>query len=432
MRKAALLTVLAGLAATAALGAWWLQTNEPVGWNEGQIAVLRTLWLGSLPDLPPEPSNAVADDPRAARLGREFFFDARMSGNGAVSCATCHQPARRFTDGLMKGRGIGESKRNTRSIIGTAYSPWQYWDGRKDSLWSQALSPLENPDEHGGTRMHLARLVAGSSHYRQAYEALFGTLPDFRNSSHYPDDATPLGNDAQRRSWQSMTPEARRQVNIVFSNIGKAIGAYERLLLPGPSRFDRYVEAVLADNAARQKELYTNDEVAGLRLFIGEARCTECHNGPLLTNNEFHNTGVLAYPGDLPDRGRITGVREVHADPFNCLGPFSDDPAHDCPELRFARDGIVLLGAFRTPSLRNLGGTAPFMHQGQLANLEQVLDHYNRAPLAMIGHDEAKPLALSRRQLRQLQAFLETLDAPPATPAEWLEPPLTDRRLAAK
>jgi cytochrome c peroxidase len=122
----------------------------------------------------------------------------------------------------------------------------------------------------------------------------------------------------------------------------------------------------------------------------------------------------------------------VKSDPFNCLSAFSDDPAKDCAELRFARTGPELIGAMRTPSLRNLEGTGPYMHKGQLATPAAVLEHYNRAPLAMIGHNEAKALKLSRRERMQLEVFLETLAAPLATPTEWLDAPAeNDARLAA-
>lgn len=424
MKKALLLTAVACLATLLVMAAWWQRGSAaPHAWSEADLALLLSLQLDSLPPLPTEPSNAVADDPRAAAFGHRLFFDPRLSGNGAVSCATCHQPERRFTDGLPRGRAIGESKRNTISLVGAAWSPWQYWDGRKDSLWSQALSPLEDPAEHGGSRVSLARLVEDDTEYRQAYEELFGPLPDLGDDDRFPYRASPVGDSAAREAWEAMLPSDQQRVNTVFSNIGKAIAAYERLLVPGPTRFDRYVEAARQGDRDAQAEIFTAQEAAGLRLFIGEARCTECHNGPLFTNNEFHNTGILAVSGSLPDRGRSDGIREVRADPFNCQGDFSSDPDRACPELRFARTGPELLGAFRTPSLRNLEGTAPFMHQGQLATLEEVIEHYDRAPLSMIGHNEAKPLSLSRRERAQLVAFLETLFAPPATPREWLQPP---------
>jgi cytochrome c peroxidase len=223
--------------------------------------------------------------------------------------------------------------------------------------------------------------------------------------------------------WQAMTANDRRLVNRIFANIGKSIAAYERILMPGPSRFDAYVQAVLDRDEAAQQALFNNDERMGLRLFIGKANCTQCHNGPLFTNYEFHNTGIISYPGEVPDKGRVAGVRSVRSDPFNCLGAYNDDIIKICAELRFARSGPELIGAMRTPSLRNLAGTGPYMHKGQMATIAEILDHYNRAPLAMIGHNQTKPLGLNRRELKQLEDFLKTLAAPLATPVEWLEPP---------
>ena len=360
----------------------WLVSRwdyQPRGWSEEDIAVLESLWLESLPDLPPDPTNAVADDPRAVEFGRRLFFETRFSANGAISCATCHQPERHFTDGLPKGVAIGVSKRNTPSIVGTAYSPWFYWDGRRDSQWSQALSPLEDSNEHAVNRLTTIAIVVADKDYWRMYKALFGEASS---------------------------------VDTMFSNIGKAIAAFERTIMPMPSRFDRYVAAVVAGDEAQQAAIFTDEEVRGLRLFIGAANCTQCHNGPLLTNNEFHNTGLINVEGEVPDKGRIVGIREVLEQPFNCRGAHSDDPARECAELDFARTGTELIGAFRTPSLRNLENTAPYGHQGQVATLADMLAHYNKAPDAMIGHNEAKPLGLSKRELTYLEAFLRTLAAP--------------------
>jgi len=352
---------------------------QPRGWSEEGVAVLESLWLESLPDLPPDPSNAVADDPRAAEFGRRLFFDTRLSANGEISCATCHQPERHFTDGLPKGVAIGMSKRNTPSIVGTAFSPWLYRDGRRDSQWSQALSPLEDPNEHAVNRLMTIAIVVEDKEYWHMYKALFG-------------DAS--------------------SVDTMFSNIGKAIAAFERTIMPTPSRFDRYVAAVVAGDEAQQTALFTDEEVRGLRLFIGEARCTQCHNGPLFTDNEFHNTGLINFEGEEPDKGRALGIRDVLEQPFNCRGAHSDDPARECADLDFASPGPELIGAFRTPSLRNLENTAPYGHKGQVATLAAMLAHYNEAPDAMIGHNEAKPLSLSKRELAYLEAFLRTLAAP--------------------
>ena len=365
---------------------WQNRAIDPPAWTDAEIDALRSLSLASLPELPPDPSNAVADDPQAAAFGQQLFFDPRLSANGGISCSTCHQPVRQFTDGLPKGQAIGTSKRNTPSIIGSAYSPWLYWDGRRDSQWAQALSPLEDPNEHGSSRLQIVAVISGDDAYSASYQALFGDLGDVS------------GND----------PVA---LNTAFANVGKAIAAFERTLLPAASRFDEYVDAVADGDEEEQKMLFRDDEVWGLRLFIGKANCTQCHNGPLFTNNEFHNTGVLSSPGELPDKGRVTGVQEVLADPFNCLGEYSDDPARQCAELTFVRTGPELIGAVRTPSLRNVELTSPYMHKGQVATLAEALQHYNEAADAMIGHNEAKPLKLSSQELRQLEAFLKTLTA---------------------
>lgn len=377
------LITLVALVTTVIVAAWlvWRWDVQPTGWSEEGVTILESLWIESLPELPPDPSNAVADNPEAVEFGRKLFFDTRFSANGAISCATCHQPERHFTDGLTKGVAIGISKRNTPSIVGTAFSPWLYWDGRRDSQWSQALSPLEDPNEHASNRLTIIAIVVEDKEYWRMYESLFGEASS---------------------------------VDTMFSNLGKAIAAFERTLLPASSRFDDYVAAVVAGDEEQQAALFTDEETRGLRLFVGEASCTQCHNGPLLTNNEFHNTGLINLEGDVPDKGRVVGVREVLAHPFNCKGAHNDDLARDCPELEFTRTGPELIGAFRTPSLRNLENTAPYGHKGQVATLADMLAHYNAAPDAMVGHNEAKPLGLSARELTHLEAFLNTLSAPVA------------------
>lgn len=395
MKRFAIFIVIAGLLAMA----WYNWPASPRPWTDADLEVLQSLSIESLGAVPADPTNAVADDPRAARLGHALFFDPRLSGNGGISCSTCHQPLRNFTDGLPKGQAIGTSKRNTPSIVGSAYSPWLYWDGRRDSQWSQALSPLEDENEHGTSRQQILEVISSDDVYAKMYVNLFGELPDRTDVV---------------------------AVNIAFANIGKVFAAYERLLQPGPAPFDEYVAALLAEDTAQQDKLLTDDEIVGLQLFIGEANCTQCHNGPLFSNNEFHNTGVISFPGELPDMGRATGVREVVANDFNCAGSYSDDASRSCPELEYARTGPELIATFRTPSLRNLKDTAPYMHKGQLPTLFAALQHYNDAPLAMIGHNEAKPLKLRDRDLRQLEAFLLTLSSPLAIDQKWLNAPPPD------
>jgi cytochrome c peroxidase len=380
-------------------------TGSQPEWSEAERALVASLSLQSLPPLPPDPSNAVADSPEAASLGERLFFDTRFSGNGKVACATCHLPERQFQDDRPLGLGMGETTRRTMPIAGTHYSPWLFWDGRKDSQWSQALGPMESPVEHGGDRTSFARLVA--EHYRASYEALFGPLPDF---AVLPAHAAPTGTPEVVAAWESMAEADRHAVNRVFANMGKAIAAFERTVMPAETRFDRYAAAVAAGAAPPAQATFTRQEAAGLRLFIGKGNCINCHNGPLLTDNYFHNTGIPAALAQ-PDLGRAQGALEVKADPFNCLGAYSDAGPTDCAELKFmVEESHELEGAFKPPSLRGVATRPPYMNAGQFATLAEALDHYNRAPAAQVGHSELFPLSLTQEELNALEAFLRTLD----------------------
>ena len=348
-------------------------------WTTEDVAQLSSMALRELGPPPGDPTNRVADDPRAAEFGRKLFFDTRLSANGQVSCATCHIPDKEFQDGTPLATGVGVTNRRTMPIAGMAHSPFLFWDGRKDSLWAQALGPLESPVEHGGSREQYAKVVA--AHHRHDYEAIFGTMPSL---------------------------SSREAATAVFVNVGKAIAAYERTIDFAPSRFDRYIDG-LQDTGRAPVGVLSADEVAGLRLFIGKASCTNCHNGPLLTNNEFHNTGVPARAGLPADSGRLAGADAVLRDEFNCRSQWSDNRSR-CAELDFLVTGDhVLERAFKVPSLRNVADRAPYMHAGQFNTLSEVVDHYNRAPEAPAGHSELEPLRLSAQERRQIEAFLRSL-----------------------
>jgi cytochrome c peroxidase len=392
---------------------------QPRTWSGQEIGKLRELSLANLDPLPTDPTNRVADDPAAVELGHALFFDARLSANGKVSCASCHQPERELQDGTPLAKGVGTTNRRTMPVAGTAYSPFLFWDGRKDSQWAQALGPLESAVEHGGTRAQYAHVVA--EHYRDDYERLFGPLPDL---GPVPRVAGPAGDQSATRAWKEMTDEQRLAVTGIYVNIGKAIAAYERRLQFGPSRFDRYVAALVSNGRAPDGVL-AKDEVEGLRLFIGKANCTQCHNGPLFTNNEFHNTRIAANPALPADRGRITGANAVLADEFNCRSRWSDAAPQQCAELEFLITGAPgLERAFKVPSLRNVADRAPYMHAGQLTTLDDVVSHYNRAPKAPAGHTELKPLQLDAKEMRQLVAFLRALSGGTDAPAKLLRPPV--------
>lgn len=391
-------------------------------WTKTELESIRNLWIGNLGRLAPDPSNEVSDNPLAARLGHRLFFDTRFSLDGTVACATCHQPELGFQDGLPRGVGIGKMDRRTMPIAGTAFSPWLFWDGRKDSQWAQALGPMESAIEHGGNRTLYAHLIM--RFYRAEYEALFGPLPELDDASRFPASAGPVEDLLARQAWERMAPGDREEITRVYVNMGKSIAAYERKILPGPSRFDAFAEALSARDWEKAGALLSPEEQAGLRLFIGKAECLKCHNGPLFTNNDFHNTGVPALPGLPEDLGRAEGVAQVLEDEFNCLSPFSDAAPEQCGELRFLKSGgEELLRAFKPPSLRNVADRAPYMHAGQFQTLGEVLSHYNTAPAAPAGHSELKPMRLNRRQLLQLESFLRALSGPLNAPPEFLRPP---------
>jgi cytochrome c peroxidase len=405
-RIAALLTV--GIVAMAAISA--LPATAP--WSVEEREMIRSLSISELGPLAPDPSNKYGDDPGAAALGHALFFDTRLSSNGKVACASCHVPALQFQDGTPLGNGVGTTNRRTMPIAGTAHSPWFFWDGRKDSQWSQALGPLESAVEHGGDRTQYAHVIA--RHYKDSYESVFGALPDLSTA---PAAAGPVSDPQRRRAWDAMDAVRRDQISRVFANIGKAIAAYERRIQPGPSRFDRYAGA-LARGERAPDGILSDDEVAGLRIFIGKGNCVQCHNGALLTDNSFHNIGTPPSSAPLPfDSGRVVGVRQALADEFSCTSRYSDAGPNDCAELRFATtEGAELVRAFRTPSLRGVADRAPYMHAGQLATLAEVVDHYNRAPRAPAGRSEIERLKLSRREMGQLEAFLRTLSGSVVAP----------------
>jgi cytochrome c peroxidase len=352
---------------------------DTIAWSPSELRVLRSLWIGSLGPLPDDPSNAYDTDPRAAALGRRIFFDTRFSKSGALACATCHPEASSFQDARPTAVGLGPLPRRSMPLLGVAYNTWFFWDGRKDSLWSQAATPIENPIELGLTRADVAQLVA--AHHRDDYTAIFGPLPG--------------------------EPRTEAATARIFVNVAKALAAFVRTIVPGPSRFDAYVARVLDAPGADPRATLAPAELSGLRVFIGRAHCTNCHAGPLFTNGEFHFTRV---PQAAPDAGRSAAIALVRGDELNCLGAFSDAAPEQCAALRFLDpDTRDTLRAFKTPTLRNVAARAPYMNAGQFATLGDVLRFYRDKTHGMkeLAHGD-----LSDGELGDLEAFLGTLTGP--------------------
>ncbi len=386
------------------------------GWSPDELDTIASMRLSEAGPVPADPSNAYEGSADARELGRAVFQDPRFSANGRVSCASCHLAASQFTDTVPRAQGLGAGERRTMPIMGAMGSPFLFWDGRKDSLWSQALGPLEDAREHGSSRVAAVRLLA--SDYRERYEAAFGALPDLQT---LPERAGPLGTEPERNAWAGMQEAERNRVNRVFANLGKAVAAYERTITYGESRFDRYAHALISGDPTG-RHLLSPQEVRGLRAFIGKGQCVTCHNGPQLTDHAFHNTGVPA-AGGVASRGRADGVQKLLRDEFNCLGAYSDARPAQCTGLLYleGHDGS-LAGSFRTPSLRNVALRPPFMHAGQFATLEQVARHYQRAPAAVVGRSEITSrgsrnpdrvvIRLTDSDVRDIAAFLSSLNGP--------------------
>ncbi|MFQ5413770.1 MAG: cytochrome-c peroxidase [Phycisphaerae bacterium] len=390
----------------------------------------RILQHAPLPPPPPVPSNAFADNAAAAQLGRSLFFDKGLSGTGRHACSTCHEPAKGFADGRSLAEGVRRLTRHAPTIWNAAYNRWFFWDGRADSLWAQALRPIEHPSEMAGSRLQIAHRIADDAALRRAYEAVFGPLPDLSDPARFPPTGRPIPDepdDPMHRRWVSMTDADRDAVMRIAVNVCKAIAAYERLILSRHAPFDRFAEGLRTGDADKMRALSLAAQ-RGLKLFVGKANCRLCHSGPNFSDGEFHSTGVPTLDDGPPqDPGRFAGVETVLSDPLNARGPYSDE--HDgagARKLAFLANGPQNIGGFKTPTLRNIAVTAPYMHQGQFATLRDVVRFYSTMDGAIPpGHHRElilKPLNLTPGEQADLIAFLEALTDTAIDPS-LLEPP---------
>lgn len=431
----------AGAAGSAAIGGAPDEDPDPL-LDEDTLASLRTLSPDELPPPGPDASNAWADDADAASFGQLLFFDTGFSGvlldgdndgslnalgmkgeSGKVSCAGCHVPEAGFSDTRtlhqQTSLGSGWGLRRAPSLLDVGQSSLLMWDGRRDSLFSQAFGPLESEVEMNSSRLYAAQRIF--EHHRARYEAIFGELPPLDDAERFPalsaleTGCVQLDKDSKCTSkmrgspgdgaeFDGMAAADRDAVTRVWVNVGKALGAYQRLLGCGPSRFDAWLHG---DESALNRA-----EQRGAALFVGKARCASCHSGPYLSDEQFHNVGlqptvVATVFLDANDAGAQVGLEELLVDPLNVSGSFSDGDDGRLPE----KLGAELLGAFRTPRLRCVSGRPSFMHTGQFLTLDEVVSFFDRGgdQFGFPGTSELKPLALSARERADLTAFLAAL-----------------------
>jgi len=275
-------------------------------------------------------------------LGKQLYFDGRLSKNNAISCAFCHNPFTGFADPRQTSIGVGGGigGRQAPTVYNTGFIPFQFWDGRAGSLEEQALGPIANPVEMAEVLEHVVKKLAKIKGYQQQFRAVFGT-------------------------------------DVNLQGIAEAIAAYERTVVSTNSAFDKYV---LGDAKAMDESA-----VRGMALFKGKARCILCHNGPNFTDNQFHNLGVPQAGPMKEDFGRFSVTRQEQDK-----------------------------GAFKTPTLRSITETAPYMHDGVFKTLEEVVDFLDQGGGSNPHLDPmVKPLGLTKEDKADLVAFLKALTGAP-------------------
>ncbi|MFO0739594.1 MAG: cytochrome c peroxidase [Labilithrix sp.] len=364
--------------------------------TEDQWDLIQGMKLESAP--PVDPTNEFAGSSAAATFGRKLFDDKLLSPSGEVSCASCHDAAKGFGDGVAQAVGVATGDRNTPAIALSAHARWQFWDGRSDTLWSQALGPFENDKEFASSRMFVAKQIA--TRYSAEYAAAFGTKYPLPSLAGLPDSGKP-GEPA----WEGMSAANRTAVTRVYVNAGKAIAAFERTLRLKPNALDRYAAGdTTALDAAQKKGLFT----------FFQSGCVQCHWGPRLTDDAFH---VIRFPtgrqDGAVDRGRNEVLPMLAASEFAASSMWSDSPSS--AKLLSLATAPTMEGAFKTPGLRGLPQSAPYGHGGTFKTLLEVAKHYGTRG-SEVGDDKAvgdvEPWLseFDENAQKELPAFLEILD----------------------
>lgn len=387
--------------------------------------------LSPLPALPPDLTNRYADVPLAAQLGQKLFFDKSYSGalavgddgtngglgsvgeTGKVSCASCHAPGsqaltdRRSVPGNVS-LGTDYGTRIALGIVNSSYYKWTNWGGRFDSQWSLPLAVAENPKIMNGTRLSVAHMIYAK--YRTEYNATFAVPLDPALDLKAADAARfPASGKPGDAAWNNMTAADQGIVTTIYVNYGKALQAYFRTLVSVNTPFDRFVAG---DRAA-----ISASAVRGIRLFLAKG-CVSCHLGPNFSDDAFHALGVPQTGPRVPatDLGQYQDLPALLASPFNTQGSYSDDQRTG--KLNGLSQDPSQKGRFRTKSLRNLVGAAPYMHSGQLATLAEVITFYDQGggdtgSSGIVKDPRMIPLGLSAQDKQDLVAFLSTLSGDP-------------------
>lgn len=353
----------------------------PISFSQTEIQKIASLGPWPL-DKKIDTTNSLSQLKLAQSLGEKLFHDPQLSDNKLISCANCHQPNNAFTDKKNLAQGLHLGSRNTPSLWNVSLKRWYGWGGDIDTLWGASLRALLDPKEMGATETSI-------THYLTTQPQLINALSAF-----------PL--------WQ----EAKSAQNKLVV-IGKLLAAYQELLISEKSEFDYFREALIKQDDKAMAE-YSDSKKRGLKLFIGKGNCQICHSGPLFSNKEFADIGMSYFDREgKVDKGRYQGIKSLKASPFSTLGAYNQDMSE---ASRIQAKHLVLkhrnFGEFMVPSLRNIALSPPYMHQGDLKDLDQVINHYSDLDEERLHTDGVailQSLHLSETEKADLKAFLESL-----------------------
>ena len=380
MKPARCLGISAGLSVLLVVG--WSQAEAPVAFTPSEKASI--LLHGPWPiRTTHDPSNRVSGKSAAVTFGKALFFSTLLSAKRNRSCASCHMEAAGFSDGRPRSIGSARVDRNALALYNLRLNRWFGWAGQSDNLWAQSLRPILDTRELSASPELVARRIASNRSFASSYRKIFGS------------DAT------------------KDPAETVLVNIAKALAAYQETIVSGRTPFDEFRDALEKGDSAGTAA-YPAAAKRGLKIFVGRGKCNVCHFGPNFTNGEFHNIGVKHFvTRNRVDKGRYGGIQQLKMSRYSLLGAFNDDKTRSTAGFtRRVRLHPRNWGEFRVPSLRNVALTAPYMHDGSMASLADVVRHYselNEDRLHQDGERLLRALKLSKREIADLVAFLNTL-----------------------